>query len=193
MFSSLSLLPVLRVQIFEVLPDAYLSVLNFNEQLMVLDHTFPRVAQMVRKTLLKVPSFSINLPDLLGELDMSPLTDNLDQDLFDASKSGRIETVKLLMADGNVGNTEITLAILNAAGNDRTEVVKFLLNISKDLPLQTTLPLLSASYNGYIEIMRLIFEDGRADPTFDNFKAMRTALEMGRIKVARLLLAHSMI
>jgi hypothetical protein len=53
----------------------------------------------------------------------------------------------------------------------------------------TTLAMFEAESKGHTEVVRVLLEDGRADPVWNDNQVLRTAIVCGRVAIVRLLLA----
>ncbi|CAG2223281.1 unnamed protein product [Mytilus edulis] len=101
---------------------------------------------------------------LRNDVDVDQCTDDGESGIFQASDTGRIDIVKLLLdknANVNLCNTENTSPLLIASYSGHTDIVKLLLERNPDVNLcdkDGFSPLIQASIYGHTDIVRLLLE-----------------------------------
>ena len=107
-----------------------------------------------------------------------------------ASENGYIEIVEALINMGAIINENRNYPLELASRNGHTEIVKKLLvagATTYDSETDEGYCLRMAAYNGYTDIVKLLLDSG-ANPTADNYFALKLALEKENMEVVETLL-----
>jgi ankyrin repeat protein len=112
-----------------------------------------------------------------------------------AAEYGRVEMVKLLLADDRVDpSVNDNFAIQLAAENGHIEVVKLLLADDRvDPSARGNYAIRFAAETGHIEMVKLLLTDDRVDPSDNNNYAIQLAAYYGHTEVVKQLLADKRV
>ena len=128
-------------------------------------------------------------PKTINEIVAGTFTGNVNESIIQASNSGHIEVVKLLLSAGADPTTNSNYAIVRAANNGHVEIVKLLLADPRvDPAAGDNMAIGYSSENGSTDVVKLLLKDPRVDPdTHDNY-AIIFAVKNGHTKVVKRLL-----
>ena len=177
------------LEIFSNLPEPALIVVLKNFKLTDLDEAklFDQAINQLSDQVKQIPEIKelIEIRQFLRKFQ-----DNMERTLFEAAKKGNLKVVKYLIDQGVDPTTDDNYAIIWASKNGRTEVVKLLLAIPEvDPTAKHNYAIKWASVNGRTEVVKLLLADQRVNPTAGDNYAIKWASAKGRTKVVKLLLA----